>query len=814
MESIITDVRYAIRTLVQNPVFALVSIVVLAFGIGATTTVFSVVDGVLVRQLPFPSPERLVAVWETNDQASPEYRFRTEASPANYLDWCERNTSFENLAALSYSSLPLVTRDQPVRLEGAAVTPNFFQTLGVSPVAGRDFAPGDGVPNAAPVAIISTEVWNSAFGADPAVVGSLVNLGGRPVTIAGVLPAGFNFPFPRTRGIDVWVPMQLDPAKADRQAHFLYVVGRLRDGVSMPSAQEEIAGIGRQLAAEHADTNAGRSVRPVSLHEWIVSDVRSPLLLLFAAVGAVLLVACGNVANMLLARGTHRRREIAVRTAIGASRRRIVRQLLTESAVLSLSGGALGLLLSAWSVDLLRGIGADFIPRLAEIEIRWPVFGFAFAVSLVTAIAFGLGPALRATRDDLFGSLKSGDRAVGTRMHDRVRGMLVAAEIGVTIVLLIAAGLLVRSFVQLVDVDPGLDPSNVMTLDVAIPRAKYVDDVRIAAFFNETLARIAAAPGVEAVGAIDPLPLSESDNSVSVTIVGQPVPPPPDRPEVGFRIASPGYFEAMRIPVCEGRAFSDADDARTTGTVVVNRAFAERFWPGVSAVGQHITIPEDSDDPAALGPVYEVVGVVGNVRHTALDIAPKPECYATYRQDPARYLTVVVRSPLPADRVAGLVRDAVRAVDPDQPVHNVLTMEQRVAGTVARRRMAMLLAGAFAAVALLIAAVGLYGVLSYFVEQREREIGVRMALGARRADVLRLVVGQGLTYVVVGLVAGSVAALLLSRVIASQLYGVSAVDPVTYVAIDAAVLLVATAATLVPALRATAVDPTVALRSE
>ena len=814
METTINDVRYAIRTLLRSPVFTFVSVVVLGFGIGATTTIFSVVDGVLLRPLPYPDSDRLVAVWETNDQASPDFNERTEASPANYLDWCERNRSFANLAALRYTSLPLVTGDEPVRLEGASVTPNFFATVGVLPVAGRDFAPDDGLPNAAPVAIISTELWRRAFGADSGVVGSQVQLGGRPVTIAGVMPAGFNLPFPRSRSIDVWVPMPLDPANADRQAHVLYVVGRLRDGVTLASAREEIAGIASHLATEHPDTNVGRSVRPVPLQEWIVSDVRTPLLLLFASVAAVLLVACGNVANMLLARGAHRRREIAVRTALGASRLRIVRQLLTENVVLSLGGGALGLLLSAWSIDLLQTLAPDFIPRLADVGIRWPVFGFALGVSVVTAITFGLGPALRSTRTDLHESFKSGERAVGARMHDRVRGILVAAEVGITIVLLVGAGLLVRSFVRLVDIDPGLDPTHVVTLDVAIPRAKYADDERIAAFHTEILARVTASPGVDAAGAIDPLPLSDSNTTTSITIVGQPVPPPPERPDVEYRSASPGYFETMRIPVLAGRTFRDADDVGAPAVVVVNEALAELHWPGAGAVGQHITIPDDSDDPAALGPVYEVIGIVGNVRHTALDIAPKPECYASSLQDPGRYRTIVVRSSAPADRVVAMVRDAIRAVDPDQPVHNVMTMEQRVAETVARRRMAMQLAGAFALVALLIASVGVYGVLSYFVEQREREIGVRIALGARRSDVLKLVLGHGLTYAVGGLVAGSVAALLLSRVIASQLYGVSAIDPVTYIAIDALVLVVAVAATLVPALRATGVDPVVALRSE
>ena len=718
METTIHDVRYAIRTLLRSPMFTFVSVIVLGFAIGATTTIFSVVDGVLLRPLPYPDSDRLVAVWETNDQASPDFRERTEASPANYLDWCERTRSYANLAALRYASLPLVTRDRPVRLEGATVTPNFFATVGVQPVAGRDFTPADGVPNAAPVAIISTEVWRRDFGADTSVVGSQVQLGGRPVTIAGVMPAGFNLPFPRNRAIDVWVPLVLDPANADRQAHVLYVVGRLANGVDLASAREEIAGIAGQLAAEHPDTNAGRSVRPVPLQEWIVSDVRMPLLLLFASVASVLLIACGNVANMLLARGAHRRREIAVRAALGASRRRIVRQLLTESTVLSFCGGALGLMLSAWALDLLRAFAPDFIPRLADVGIRWPAFGFAMGVSVVTAIIFGLGPALRSTRTNLFDSFRSGDRAVGARMHERVRGMLVAAEIGLTIVLLIGAGLLVRSFVTLVDVDPGLDPAGVLTLDVAIPRAKYTEAERIAAFYSDVIGRVSATPGVESVGAIDPLPLSDSNTTTSITIVGQPVPPPPERPDVEFRTSSPGYFEAMRIPVLAGRTFTDADDARAPGVVVVNQALAELHWPDSSAVGQHITIPDDSDNPEALGPVFEVVGVVGNVRHTALDIEPKPECYATYRQDPARYLTLVVRSSGPGDRLTASVRDAIRAVDPDQPIHNVMTMEQRVAETVARRRMAMQLAGAFALVALLIASVGLYGVLSYFVEQR------------------------------------------------------------------------------------------------
>ncbi len=814
MRGLAQDVRFATRMLARSPVFALVAIVVLAIGIGANTAIFSVVDGVLLRPLPYPEPERLVAVWETNDQAGPDFRNRTEVSPANLLDWQSRNQSFEQIGALAYTNTTLVGREQPERLAGAAVTPNFFAAVGVTPAVGRAFEPGDGVPNAAPVAILSAGVWRRAFGADPDVVGTQITMGGRTVMVAGVMPDGFDMPFPINRTIDVWTPLKIDPAKADRQSHFLYAVGRLRDDVTREAADAEMDAVAGQLAVEHPDTNRGREVNLVELHSQIVGDVRGPLGLLFAAVAGVLLVACGNVANMLLARTAHRRREIALRTALGGSRARIVRQLLTESTVLALAGGALGLALAWWSLDLLRALGPADVPRLADVGVRWPVFLFAVGASLATALVFGLGPALRSTGVDLAGAFKAGSRTSGAKLGDRARGLLVVAEVAVTIVLLVGAGLLVRSFVRLLDVDPGFDPKNALTLDVAMPRAKYEKDERAIAFTSDVLARVRAIPGVEAVGTIDPLPLSGSNNSTTITIGGQPIPAPADRLSIPFRLVTPGYFEAMGIPVLSGRSLADRDRENAPRAVVVSAAFARRFWPDAPAVGQNIHIGEDDDDPAAIGPAYEIVGVVGDVRHSALDAEPQAEFYVPYLQEPSLYYTMIVRSSTPTEQLVGSVRDAIRSVDPDQPIHDVMTMDQRIAESVARRRFAMLLAGAFAVVALLIASVGLYGVLAYFVEQREREIGVRMALGARRADVLRLVLGHGLGYTTVGLALGSAVAALLSGVLAAQLFGVSPVDPATYASIDAVVFLVAVAATFIPALRATAVDPAIALRSE
>ncbi|HEV2706868.1 MAG TPA: ABC transporter permease, partial [Pyrinomonadaceae bacterium] len=681
--------------------------------------------------------------------------------------------------------------------------------LGKQAAHGRTFTTEEERPDAQ-VVVISDGLWKRRFGGDPHVVGQSVMLDGESVTIIGIMPEGFSFPIDRER-VDFWSP--IDPTSdqnRERGSSYLNVVARLRDGATLAQAQAEADAVAARLSTQYADTNAGRGFSLIPMHEDLVGDLRPALLVLLGAVAFVLLIACANVANLMLARASSRHKEIAIRTAMGASRWRIVRQLVTESLLLALAGGALGLLIALWGVDLLvASIPAD-IPRVQEIGLDRRVLAFTALISMLTGFLFGLVPALQVSKPDLNEGLKEGGRGSteGAR-RNRVRSALVVVEVALSLVLLIGAGLLMRSFAELREVKAGIDPSGVLTASISLPDAKYKDEAAQAEFFRRVLENVAARPGVRAASAVMPLPLSGSAMMNGLNIEGRPPAAPGERLTTHTRITSPDYFRAMSIPVVKGRVFTDRDGREAPKVVVVNETFARKYFPGEEAIGKRveITVAEDM--------IGEIVGIVGDVKHRSLDAPPDPEAYVSYLQVPSGYMLFALKGDgQNAAALTSTLREAVRQVDADQALAEVRTMEQLVSNSVARRRFNMLLLGVFAGVALLLAAIGIFGVMNYTVTQRTHELGIRIALGAQTRDVLRLVVGQGMTLIVIGVAVGLAASFALTRLMRSLLYGVSATDPLTFVGVALVLASIALLACYIPARRATRVDPMIALRYE
>jgi putative ABC transport system permease protein len=805
------DIRYGLRVLWKNPGFTAVAVVALALGIGANSAIFSVVNAVLLRPLPYKDPDRLVMVWEENSKSG--YPKDTPAA-ANFVDWRDQNQVFEGMAAVAEQDFNLTGSGEPVRLTGRRVSAELFPLLGVAPHAGRTFGPEEDRPGAGKVVVLSHGLWQRRFGADRTLIGRTLNLNGEPHTVVGVMPAHFRFP---TRSDELWVPIAFTPEQAaNRGRHYLEVVARLKQGVTVERAQAEMSTIAARLQQQHPEQNTGLGAAVEPMHEHLVGDIRPALLVLLGAVGFVLLVACANVANLLLARAATRQKEIAVRTALGASRLRLIRQFLTESVLLAALGGVLGLLLAVWGVSLLGAFVPDDISQVKDIGVDARVLGFTLVVSLLTGLVFGLAPATQASNFNLNETLKEGgrDSSSGSR-GKRIRGLLVVTEVAVSLVLLIGAGLLINSFLRLRSVDPGFKVDNLLTMSVVLPRERYPNFERRTSFYTDLLARVQSLPGVRSAAVTSWIPLAATQgDSIGVSAEGHPDPLPGQgkRPSVATRVVSPQYFRTMGIQLLGGREFEEGRDRTDSPVVVlVSEAFARRFWPNESAVGKRVN-PGDPNDPADW---YEVVGVVRDVRQFELAAEPKPQMYFTYTQAgvflPRHLVVSTDADPL---AVAGAVRSAVWEVDREQPVSDISTMREVLSESLARERFSMMLLGVFAALALLLAAVGLYGVMSYTVAQRTREIGLRMALGAQRGDVLRLVVGQGLKLVLAGVALGLVAAVALTRLMKSLLYGVSATDPATLVTISLVLVAVAVVASYIPARRATRVDPLTALRYE
>ena len=820
MRTFWNDLRFGLRTLSKSPGFTLVAVLALALGIGANTAIFSVVNAVLLRALPYENSERLVALYTGGN---PAVQPSGSLSYPDLLDYRAQTRSLEYVAG--YQSVGTVMSagagDEPERVVGTEVMADLFPALGVRAARGRVFTREEDVEGGPPVIVISDGLWRRRFGADPNAVGREVKLGlsGRSVTVIGVMPPGFKFPADSVDAVDYYTPFVRENAgpSADfmknRDSYFIPTVAKLRDGASLEQAAAEAATVASRLEAQYPETNTRRRVRVVSLHEDLVGQVRPALLILLGAVGLVLLIACANVANLLLARAATRGREIAVRTALGATRGRVVRQLLTESMILSLAGGAAGLVLAVWGVDAIVKLSPANVPRLAETSIDARVFLFALGVSVLTGVVFGLAPALQASKTDLAESLKEGGRggsAGGART--RLRAALVVSEVALSLVLLVGAGLLVKSFRQLLSTDPGFSPARVLAVRVALNTKRFADDDSRAAYFREALARINQLPGVEAAGLTRLLPLGPNDIFNTFNIAGRPPFAPGERTGARSYAVSPEYFRVLGVPLRSGRVFREADGRNSQPVIVVNEALARKYFAGQEPVGQHIILDGPDNRPL---PPREIVGVVGNVRFQALNDEEAAEYYVPFEQSPASAPEVVVRAKgEDAASLAPAVRAALKAVDANLLIWETRTMDELVGRSVAPQRFNAVLLGLFAGLAVLLAAVGIYGVMSYSVTQRTHEIGIRMALGAGRRDVLRMVVGQGMVLTLVGLGLGLAGALALTRLMSSLLYGVSATDPLVFAAVSLLLAAVALVSCLVPARRATKVDPMVALRYE
>ncbi len=803
------DLRYALRQLRKSPGFTFVAVLTLALGIGANTTIFSVVDSVLLHPLGFKEPERLVAVWETNEQPGAVANRRNEVARGNFYDWRAQNEVFESIAALTYGNFNLSGVAEPERIQGAFVSYDFFGILGVQPAAGRAFVADEGKAGTPRVAVISHALWQRRFGADPALVGRTVTFNGEPFTILGIMPADFDLRFPAPFAVELWTVLRGGTSDTDRVAHFLYTIARLKPDVSLEQAQAAMNVIARRLQEQYPDTNSGAGVNIVPLQTQLVGNIQPYLYVLFAAVGFVLLIACANVANLVLARLTGRQKEIAVRLALGASRGRLIRQFLSESLLLSTFGALLGLLLAAYAIGALPSIAPADLPRLDEIGLNRPAFFWSAGLLVFTTFLFGLLPALQASKPDLNNALQQSGRASGGPQRSRLSRVLVVSEIALALLLLVGAGLMIRSSLRLQRVDPGFDQKNLLTLNLALPRQKYPQNPQALAFFDQLLARIAQVPGVDAVGGVDPLPMSGNDSNTGVLFEGQPIVPMSDRPGAGERVVTPGYFRALRIPLLEGRDFNDRDRADTPRVLIVNEALARRFFPGQSAIGKRLGVEDENRLDWA-----EIVGVVGNVKHQRLDAETKPELYQPYSQNPRNFISIAVRSTGEPGSLLAPIRAEVAALDPDQPIYQISTMESLLARTLAQSRFVMLLLGIFSALAMALAAVGIYGVMSWFVTQRSKEIGIRMALGAQQRDVLSMVVREGMLLAVLGVALGLAGSFALTRIIANLLYSVGPTDPATLAGVSVLLSAVAFLACWFPARRAARVDPMITLRAE
>ncbi len=801
METLFQDIRYGVRTLIKKPGFTAIAVIALALGIGANSAIFSVVNAVLLRPLPFDQPEQLVLVWEKRPALG---RVRNPASPPDFVDWRAQNQVFEDMAAFVGRGFNLTGGDEAERIDGTAVSPSMFQILRTQPRIGRAFQDDEDKPGKDSVVILSNGVWQRRFGANPDIVGKTVKLNDQSYTVIGVMPADFIFPNSRT---EVWVPLTLSQEELNnRGGHSLNVVARLKAGVTLEQAQENMNTIASSLEQQY-QVNTGHGVNVFQLHEEVVANARPALFVLLGAVALVLLIACANIANLLLARGSNRQKEIAIRTALGARRGRIVRQLLTESVLLALAGGLIGTLLALQGLSLLLAIGADSIPRVKEIKLDTTVLAFTLVVSFVTGLIFGIIPALQTSKPNLNESLKEGGRSASASFsRNRVRSLFVIAEVAICLVLLISAGLMIKSFTRLTSVGTGFNSENVLAVNVALAGSKYKEDQQVTSFYQQTLERISALPGVKSAATVAALPLFGGFGSRYFGIEGRPPQPPGQGYNANTNVSSPGYFQTMNIPLIAGRDFDERDVMKAPEVTIINQEMARRYWPDEDPIGKRLAVGN--------GPWRTVVGIVGDVKQSALDVETKPEMFWPYYQMGLQFATIVVRTTSEPEAMTAAVRSEIQAIDKDLPVYKIKTMDQIVSESVSSGRLNMLLLGTFGGLALVLAAVGLYGVMSYSVTQRTREIGIRMALGANSRDVMKLVVGQGVILTLIGVAVGLGAAVGLTRLMSSLLYGVSATDSVTFIAISVLLTGVASLASYIPARRAMKVDPMIALRYE
>ena len=818
LSDLLQDIRFSVRSLIKTPGFTAVAIIILALGIGANTAIFTVVNAVLLRPLPYSNPDRLVMLWETN----PRFQIAggtVPVTPGDFMDWREQNTVFEYVCALGVGHWNLTGSGEPERISGASVSPNLFRLMGAEPHLGRAFTNDEDTAGASKVVVISYALWQRRFAGDPGLIGQTMTLDDQGYTVIGIAPEGFQFPrakeLPFFVGVanqtDLWRPMTLDDEfiNKKRANHQLCVMAKLNAGVTLERAQSEMTAIAKRLAQTYSD-NQGIGVRIVPLNEQVVGNVRTALWVMMGAVALVLLIACANVANLLLARSAARQKEIAIRTALGASRSRVLRQLLTEATLLAMAGAVGGILLSVWGIKAMLSLSRDTLPRAHEIGVDASVLGFTVAIAMLTTVFFGLTPGLQSSKVNLSESLKEGSRALaGGRRSNRLRRSMVIVEIALSLVLLIGAGLMIKSLAGLLNINPGFNPANTLTMNIALPGSRYPNANRQIAFFQDVTQRVSSLPGAQSVGLISSAPLSGGVYAGGFSIESR-ADADGENLVADRRMISPQYFNALGIPLLRGRSFADRDDQNSTGVVIVSESWARRFLPNEDPIDKRIKLGgRDSSRPW-----LTVVGVAGDVRDAALDSDAKPCLYIPYPQFPSSSMSLLVRAAGDPKPLIASIRNEVWSIDKDQPVTDIQTMDQSVADSVSPRRFNAMLLAIFASLALVLASVGIYGVMAYSVAQRTNEIGIRMALGAQPSDVIKLMVGHGMLLVFTGMVIGLAGAVALTRVMTSLLYGVSATDPLTFAGVSLVLVTVAFLASYIPARRAARVDPMIALRCE
>jgi len=818
MDNLYKDLKYALRILLKSPFISAVAVLTLALGIGANTAIFSVLNAVVLRPLPYADPDRLVMIWETapgNDKRS--------SAPGNFNDWRAQNRSFSDMAATFYGNFNLTGTGEPERVNGSTVTSNLMSTLGVSAQLGRTFQPDDDEHQDRRVALISDGLWLRRFGGDKQIVGKTITVDDLAYTVVGVMKPGFKFPVQS----DLWVLGRDHSAVSmsffsqfpdndwshERDAHFINVVARLKPDATLAQAQSDMAGIAGRLEHDFPQTNSGLGSNVVSLHNQIVGNVKTLIAILFGAVALVLLIACTNVASLLLARATQRDREFAIRRAVGANRWRLIRQLLTESVLLSLVGGVAGLGLSVWAVDLFIKLSPGDIPRLDEASVDVRLLGFTFAVSMLTGIAFGLWPALQATTGSLNQSLKeAGAKASEGKQRRRARNVLIVTELALAQVLLVGAGLLIMSYLRVSEVNPGFNADHVLSAKVAPATNKYTDAKTRAQFYTQALEQLEHLPGVKSVGMVMSLPLSGASMNRGFKAEGRPEPKPDENVSMDYQIVSRDYFSTLEIPIVRGRGFTEEDNATASRVMVISQSMAQRYWPNEDPVGKRIAIGESSKETSWRA----IIGVVGDVRHASLTDPPVPTAFIDYRQDVESWsrMAFVIKTQADPATLTSSVRSGLMAVDSEQPIYAIQPMEKLLNEAVAPRKFVMSLIGSLAAVALVLAMIGIYSVISFSVNERTREIGIRMALGAKNHEVMTMVLGQGMRVACLGIAVGLAIAYGLTRLLRTLLFEVSATDPKTFVLVAFTLGVVALLACYLPARRATTVDPLIALKDE
>ncbi len=806
MDSLLRDLALSARSFLKHPGFALIAVLTLALGIAANTTIFSTLDALILHPFSFPNQDRLLVLWEKNLAVG---TVRGSVAPGNFSDWRDQTRACEQIVAIGQQSFDIGGAD-PERFPGYGVTRGFFDALAVKASMGRTFLPEESEPGHEQVVVLKHSFWQRHLNGDPNIVGKTITLNREAFTVIGVMPVDFNYPY---NSGEMWTPLVFDKDEQhNRENHYLRVIALLKPGATIAQAQAELHEIAKRNQQQFPETNSGRDVSVVTLTDDAVRGARAGVPVLMGAVVFVLLIACANVANLLLVRAASRQRETAVRLALGASRARLIRQALTESALLGLIGGALGLVVSVWAIQALAsGIPegfSKFIPGWSRLGINFNVLGFTFIVSLLAGCAAGIAPMWYSMRTNLNEALKAGGRSdSGKGGHRRVRSVLVVSEVALSLVLLIGAGLMVRSFVQLINADLGIKPEHVLAMEISLPPDSYKDETKRLDFYQQLLGRVETTPGVMKTGAIDIVPFSSSDNSNNFQIVGQAPFRKGEEPFVGVRVATPGYFDAIGTALRQGRMFGPQDDQKAGGVILVNETFAKKFLPGQQPIGQRLQLGDEKE-------THEIIGVVADVKNDDFDETVDPTSYLPYSQNARRTMNLVIRGTQDPTQLVAVVRREVRALDPTLPVSNAKTVSQMIDERMSPKRLMTYILAVFALSALLLASIGIYGVMSYAVSQRTQEIGIRMALGARAVDVLKLVLKNGMVLALIGVGIGLAGAFALTRFLESQLFQVAPTDTVTFIAVASSLILVALLACYIPARRATKVDPLVALRDE